>query len=75
MSVTASATSKPRRRPIPCPPPQNTQAAGSLAAKSELIDIFDMSQANNNQRYERGVTNADILTWHYSRNTRSRTKK
>ncbi|KAF8761142.1 hypothetical protein RHS01_00183 [Rhizoctonia solani] len=58
-SVTASATSKPRRRPIPRPPPQNTQAAGSLAAKSELIDIFDMSQANNNQRYERGVTNAD----------------
>ncbi|GAB1528336.1 hypothetical protein RhiTH_011530 [Rhizoctonia solani] len=49
-SVTASATSKPRRRPIPRPAPQNTQAAGSLAAKSELIDIFDMSQANNNQR-------------------------
>ncbi|KAF8757981.1 hypothetical protein RHS01_03644 [Rhizoctonia solani] len=49
-SVTASATSKPCRRPIPRLPPQNTQVAGSLAAKSELIDIFNMSQANNNQR-------------------------
>ncbi|CAE6355029.1 unnamed protein product, partial [Rhizoctonia solani] len=55
-SVTASATSKPRRRPIPRPPPQNTQVAGSLAAKSELIDIFDMSQANNNQRNTRSRT-------------------
>ncbi|KAF8760326.1 hypothetical protein RHS01_01354 [Rhizoctonia solani] len=55
-SVTASATSKPCRRPIPRPPPQNTQVAGSLAAKSELIDIFDMSQANNNQRNTRSRT-------------------
>ncbi|ELU36061.1 hypothetical protein AG1IA_09910 [Rhizoctonia solani AG-1 IA] len=67
--------SKPCCQPIPCLLPQNTQAAGSLAAKSELINIFNMSQANNNQRYKRGATNADILTWHYSKNTQSRTKK